>query len=49
MQYTKDRNKYKYIRNAENLYLKLVVIVSISALIADYYVVKQFINILNEM
>ena len=59
MQYTKDiilkkvykfkyRNKYKYIKNVENLYLKLVIIISVSALIADYYVVKQFINLLNE-
>lgn len=45
MHYTKE----KYFRNVENLYLKLVIIVSISAVVADYYVIKQFINILNEI
>ncbi len=60
MQYTKDRvlklaynfkyrNKYKYVQNVENLYLKLVTIVGVSVLIMDFCIVKQFVNILSKI
>ena len=60
MQYTKDRvlklaynfkyrNKYKYVQNVENLYLKLVAIVGVSALIMDFCIVKQFVKIVCKM